>query len=416
MFSSGVRPYKTDLHPIMPLYMVIFIAFIGYAMMVTIFVTMLVRDPGFFGASVSQSTKLLYSGILLALYPLGQFIGAPIIGSLADKKGRKRVLSITLILSIFFYAAIAFSIDMKMLWVLMGACFLAGLTESNVAICQSAIADISSTEDRGRLFAYLYGIISASYALGPLFGGLIVLKFTYSTPFWLTAVLLVPAYIWVLISFNDPYVPDKDKVISYFKTFTNLVTVFTDLPIRRLYLVNFMIYMSIFGFFRVMQMYLIDEWNYSISNVTLFYAYFGLLGTISSMLIFAPLTKHYSIKSLTVVGAVAGGLSVVMMVIPKSDIAIWFIALPTGLFLMWALSGTGAYISSVVSGERQGSVLGNNLALQVGAESLSAVVGGFLAAILVPLPVITYGIIGILGGLLLITYKQPNDLGDTGQK
>ena len=409
MIPAGVQPYKTDLHPIMPLYVVIFIAFIGYAMMVTIFVTMLVRDPGFFDASVSQSTKMFYSGILLALYPLGQFIGAPIIGSLADKKGRKRVLSITLILSIFFYAAIAYSIDMKLLWVLMGACFLAGLTESNIAICQSAIADISTPDDRGRLFAYLYGIISASYAFGPLFGGQIVVHFKYSTPFWLTAILLIPAYIWVLISFKDVYVSDRKKVINYFETFTNLTKVFTDLPIRKLYLVNFMIYMSIFGFFRVMQMYLIDEWNYSVSSVTLFYAYFGILGTISSMLILAPLTKRYSIKSLTVIGAVLGGLFAVSMVIPRSDIAIWIIALPVGLFLMWALSGSGTYLSSVVEGDRQGRVLGNNLALQVGAESLSAVVGGFLAAILVPLPLITYGIIGVLGGLLLITYKKQSN-------
>lgn len=61
-----------------------------------------------------------------------------------------------------------------------------------------------------------------------------------------------------------------------------------------------------------------------------------------------------------------------------------------------------------MGGERQGRVLGNNLAIQVGAESLSALLGGFLAAMLIPLPLLTYGIVAMLGGLLLITYKGKN--------
>ena len=61
-----------------------------------------------------------------------------------------------------------------------------------------------------------------------------------------------------------------------------------------------------------------------------------------------------------------------------------------------------------MSAERQERVPGNNLALQAGAESLSALLGGFLAAYLIPLPLLTYGIITALSGLLLINYKEEN--------
>ena len=77
---------------------------------------------------------------------------------------------------------------------------------------------------------------------------------------------------------------------------------------------------------------------------------------------------------------------------------------------MWAISACGAYISTLVGPERQGRVLGNNLALQVGAESLGAALGGFLAAIYVPLSVVTYGVAIIIGSLILITYKAPEDV------
>ncbi len=76
---------------------------------------------------------------------------------------------------------------------------------------------------------------------------------------------------------------------------------------------------------------------------------------------------------------------------------------------MWTISACGAYLSNLVSPERQGRVLGNNLALQVGAESIGAAIGGFLAAIFVPLPILVYGVVTILGGLLLITYKKRNE-------
>jgi len=171
MLPSGIQPQKTDIHPILPLYMVIATAFAGYGLMVALFIPMLIHDTGFFDKSVPASTRAIYGGILLALYPFGQFIGSPVIGSFADRFGRKRVLNITLVFTIIFYIVIAHAIDIRHLWLLMGACFLAGLTESNVAICQSSIADISTEEDRGRLFSYLYSFMSLGYFIGPLAGG-----------------------------------------------------------------------------------------------------------------------------------------------------------------------------------------------------------------------------------------------------
>lgn len=408
MIPTRTSGLTAELHPLMPLYLVILIAFTGYSMMVTIFVPMLMYNHAFFGGEASRAAKTTVIGVLLALYPLGQLIGSPVIGALSDRFGRKRVLSVSLFFTTAFYLLIALSLEIHLLWLLMAACFLCGLTESNVAIAQSSVADISLPEDRGRLFAYLYSAESIGYIAGPLFGGLMAVHFGYAFPFWLTTGLLVVAYVWVITGYSDSFKPDTDKPIDYFKTFTNLATVLTDRPIRRVYLVNFLLYLSAFGFWRVIQIYMVDKWSFDVGKVTFYYAYLAVLGTIANLFIYQPLSRKFTLKTFIVLTAVAGGLFVAAVVVPKSETSYWFTAGPATIFLVMTMAACSAYISGLVSGERQGRVLGNNLAIQVGAESLSALLGGFLAAYLIPLPLLTYGLVAVLGGLLLITYKGTN--------
>ena len=407
MIPVRTSAFSTELHPLMPLYLVIFIGFIGYSMMVTLFVPMLMYDHAFFGGEVTRAAKTTVIGMLLALYPLGQFIGSPVIGALSDRFGRKRVITVSLFFTALFYLFISLSLGFHSLWLLMASCFMCGLTESNVAIAQSSIADISLPGDRGRLFAYMYSAESLGYIAGPLLGGLVAVHYGYAAPFWIVLCLLVATYVWIVVSFKDPFVPETDAPIDYFRTFTNLATVFTDAPIRRVYLVNFLLYMSAFGFWRVIQIYMVDEWGFDVGKVTFYYSYLAVLGTVSNIFFFAPLSRRFTLKTFIIWTAIAGGLFVAAVVVPKSETSYWFTAGPATIFLVLTMAACSAYLSGLVSGERQGRVLGNNLAIQVGAESLSALLGGFLAAMLIPLPLLTYGIVAIVGGLLLITYRKP---------
>jgi len=405
MLSAGMQPKHTDLHPLMPLYLVVFTANIGYSLMFTLFIPMLMDGNRFFDASVPMSTRAKYAGILLALYPLGQFLGAPIIGSFSDRFGRKRVLLISLFFTICFFLVITIALQIQLLWLVMTCCFLCGLSESNVAIVQSSIADRSTPDDRGRLFAYLYAVIGLGYLVGPIFGGQIAEYYGYAPPFWFVVGLFVITYLWILLSFRDTYIPKTDVPIDYFKTFTNLVNVLTDLPIRRMYLINFLLFMAAYGFWRAIEIYMINKWNYDVGNVTFHYSYLAIAAVAANIFLFAPLSKRFGLKSLIVSTAVIGGLLLVSLAISNSEASYWFTAGPASSVLVMTLAGSGAYLSTLVSPEREGSVLGNNLALKSGAESLSALIGGFLTSIFIPLPLITYGIVAILGGLLLITYK-----------
>jgi DHA1 family tetracycline resistance protein-like MFS transporter len=257
---------------VLPLYLVVFIGFVGYSLMITVFTPLILGDDGELlaaGASTSQRTLVL--GILLALYPLAQFLGSPIMGALSDRFGRRRVLLISLVASTFCYALIAFALHENSIGLLMVACFLAGLSEANIAIAQSAIADVATPVQRGRLFGYVYLSSSLAYVVGPLAGGKLadpslVSWFGYPTPFWAVAVLLAATIAVTWVSFRETHRPSADAVVSVSGAFANIGRAFAPGPIRTLFAANFVLYLAIFGFFRVYPMYLVDHFGMDVSE------------------------------------------------------------------------------------------------------------------------------------------------------
>lgn len=144
----------------------------------------------------------------------------------------------------------------------MAASFLAGLSEANVVIAQGAIADTASRQDRERLFGYVYLSASLAYVVGPLGGGKLADRslaswFSYQTPYWAVAILLLVVLFGVMRWFRETHRPSVEQS-RYLEAFTNLARVITDRRLRPLYLLNFVLYLAIFGFFRVYPMYLVD--------------------------------------------------------------------------------------------------------------------------------------------------------------
>ena len=155
---------NSEFRKILPVYIVIFIGFMGYSLMITIFTPMIMyAHNGMVSAASTVGHRTIILGILLTLYPLGQFLGSPVLGSLSDRFGRRPILLISLAVSVVCYFFIAFSLTIQSLWLLMASSFIGGLSEANVAIAQSAIADKSTSENRNRLFGYIYLSASSAY-------------------------------------------------------------------------------------------------------------------------------------------------------------------------------------------------------------------------------------------------------------
>ena len=74
----------------------------------------------------------------------------------------------------------------------------------------------------------------------------------------------------------------------------------------------------------------------------------------------------------------------------------------TSLALAICLPASATMLSLAAGDNEQGRAMGNNQALQVGAEALSGLVGGALAMVAVKLSLVAFGGVAVAAALLLL--------------
>lgn len=167
---------------IFPILLVNFIGILGYSIVIPILI-FIVTDLG--------GNGFIY-GILGAMYPFFQFIGAPILGRLSDRIGRKKVLVISqagtfVAWTLFLIALILpetelWSSDSEftgsyMMTLPLILLFLArifdGFTGGNVSVANAYLSDISTDEDRDKNFGMMGASTSLGFVLGPAVAGIL---------------------------------------------------------------------------------------------------------------------------------------------------------------------------------------------------------------------------------------------------
>ena len=378
-----------------PLYAIIFVGFFGYALTVALFVPLLM-DPhsSLVSTSSSKETRAVISGILLAMYPLGQFIGAPIIGHLSDHYGRKYILQTSLILSTAGFIVMGLAIYEQQIILLFVSCLFTGLCESNMAISQSSIADISSNEKQKiKLIGYAYAAASLGFTLSPMFVALIIKPLGFSAPFFITAAGTCLVAIWLKIKLKDCFQPHKTTDEKRLNPLYAIKTLISQRQLRRIYSINFAIFFAVQGLYRIMPIYIVNTWHPTVVTYTLIIAYVSSLCLIANFFFTSRLAKSFTAHKLLIALNLFGGIAVLLIVLPENFSSIWitygFAVIPTVMTLAISTS----WLSGHANSADQGQVMGNNQALLVLGEASSAVVGGFLSAMNTALPIIMMGVI-----------------------
>ncbi len=147
---------KLDFKKIMPVFVIILIDLLG--------LTIIIPLMSFYAASFGANATTI--GLLGAAYPAMQVIGAPVLGRLSDRFGRKPILIISQVGTLIGFLLLGFS---NAIWMLFAARILDGLSGANISTAQAVISDITTEKNRTQGL----GLIGAAFGLGFVVGPVI---------------------------------------------------------------------------------------------------------------------------------------------------------------------------------------------------------------------------------------------------
>jgi MFS transporter, DHA1 family, tetracycline resistance protein len=130
--------------------------------------------------TADPSAQTYWYGVIAFSFALASFIGAPILGALSDRFGRRPILLIGFCgLAINFFAtALASTV-----WMLVASRLVGGAMQANAAVANAYVADITPPEQRAKRFGMLGAMFGIGFILGPVVGGLLG-GIDLHLPFW----------------------------------------------------------------------------------------------------------------------------------------------------------------------------------------------------------------------------------------
>jgi predicted MFS family arabinose efflux permease len=219
--------------------------------------------------------------------------------------------------------------------------------------------------------------------------------------------LLAAILIFTAVVFRETSVRASSGSVRWMRSFTSLLEAVRPGKLRRRYLTNFVLYLAIFGFFRVYPMYLINRFHMSVSRESLFVAWVAVPIVAANLGIVSWLARRLTPRQIAARAATLLGVAMATIVLPTTQTALWITLGVTALALAICLPAAAAIISQAVPSQQQGGALGSNQSLQVGAEAIAGLTGGLLAAIATTLPLEVMAALALTAAALL--WGQPSD-------
>jgi DHA1 family tetracycline resistance protein-like MFS transporter len=196
--------------------------------LITVFAIVLVDMLGFglilpllpfyadnFGASATVV------GLLTASYAAAQLIGAPVLGRLSDRHGRRRVLLVSIFGTFIGFLLLGLAVPLGtflagllpadaaqdpaaltnalILGILFVSRILDGITGGNISVAQAYITDITDEQNRARGLGLIGAAFGLGFIIGPAAGGALSAGGRYAVPAFFAAVLALLNWIAVLI-------------------------------------------------------------------------------------------------------------------------------------------------------------------------------------------------------------------------
>ncbi len=266
----------------LPAYLLTFVNVLGFSILMPV-LPFIVESYG--------APEWVY-GLLLTFYSAFQFIGAPLLGSISDERGRKPVLLISqagTLLSWFVFLLALYLPEIK-IWgftlplVIIGfSRILDGITGGNASVANAYVADITTTKEKSYIFGYLGGIVGIGLIIGPGLGG-----FTAGTAWGYKGTLFTAILISVLtlatifLFLKESHPPEnrkpreKHSILDSFFILRRIRRINPGRFIKTIFLVKFFYSVMVAFYMASIALFVIDLFDFNEQELGTFMLFVGI--------------------------------------------------------------------------------------------------------------------------------------------
>ena len=343
-----------------------------------------------FGATPAQI------GLLVASYAAAQLIGAPILGRMSDRFGRRPILIVSIAGTLIGFLMLGFA---NSLWMLFASRLLDGFTGGNISVAQAYITDITDEKNRARGLGLIGAAFGLGFIIGPAVGGTLSV-YGFAVPSFVAAGLSTLALLGVIFFLPESLGEEaraalaktarsEFKLSNLWKTL-NRARVGPLLNIRFFYGLAFSTFQTIFPLYAQYQLGL------DARGTGYLLTYVGLLVVFVQGYLVGKLTARFSEYWLIFVSTVVMGVTLFFWAVVSNLIFLLVILAP----LSFAAGTLNTVLNSSLSKSVYPEEVGGTLGLATSLESLTRVIspsaGGYLLGNLGPWAP------GVVSGLIMI--------------
>lgn len=339
-------------------------------------------------------------GLLLTVYALAQLLFTPLLGSLSDRYGRKRIILISLCIEVVSFALTALATTLPILLI---ARVVGGIGASNIGSAQAVVADVTPPEKRAAGMGTLGAAIGMGFVVGPALGGLFS-SGSQTLPFWIALgmALLNALLVFCLLPETrkrQEHAPTREGLGILFSGWSKVVQ---HRAIVSLVLVNLLYTLAFTGMETVFPLLTQKNFGWNATQNGYIFTYVGVLIVLMQGGMVRPLVKRWGERNLMLAGLVLLGLGLIML-IWSANLALLFAAVGVLSIGDGAVTPTSSAVLSLISpSDEQGEILGFAQGLGGLGRAVGPIIAGVLFSIGPGIPFLTGGVFAVLAILVTL--------------
>ncbi len=307
--------------------------------------------------------------ILMATFSVGTFLGAPFIGALSDRYGRRRLLMLTYSMNFIFYFVFIIGISYASYPILWLSRLGAGLTGGSLLIVQSAIADVSSAEEKAKNFGLTGVAFGLGFIIGAVLGGVLSNSSFHSsfgniTPFIGANIITGLNILFLIFVFKETNHNRTSKTVSILTGPRNIIKAIKTPSLRHMFIVIFMITLGFNFFLQLFQFYVTDRFGFDRFEIGLLFGFMGICIAIAQGVILPWFSNRFKPKQILSISLPIFAFAYLIILVP--DYWLVFAILMTILVACQGLTfpPSLAVISNLAKQDIQGETIGINQSVQ----------------------------------------------------